>query len=255
MPRWFNLTICLVLAYAPTSQAYDLDVWARVLSAHVDTTGNVDYAGIQNKAQDLNEFVSGLAIIGPTATPDRFQNDTERMAYWINAYNALVIYGVVESYPVDSVKDIALFYGFFKRKKFRVDGREMTLDDIEHGILRPKYKDPRIHAAINCAAKSCPRLQREPFYPALLNEQLQTAMQEMVRSHKHVRLDLAQEVLYLSKIFDWFGEDFIKKDQNLGLIDYVARYMDAQMAYLVLSRDFEIEFLDYDWSLNDQKGK
>ncbi|MDA0711533.1 MAG: DUF547 domain-containing protein, partial [bacterium] len=151
------LTLALwisVVGHADAGEPYDYGQWQQVLTSSVDDNGRVDYAGLKADPTHLDAFVARLAVSGPDSTPEFFTTKADSFAFWLNAYNAMVVSGVVEAYPVASVKDISLSYGFFKRKSFRVDRRDLTLDDIEHGILRPGYRDPRIHAAINCGAKS-----------------------------------------------------------------------------------------------------
>jgi len=245
--------------FADETPPFSHDALNRVLRKFVDAEGRVNYGALKRESGDLDACVAQLAKIGPGTHPGLFPTRQDSMAYWINAYNALVLKGVVAAYPVKSVRDIALFYGFFKRHTFDVDGRQLTLDNIEHDILRPVFGDPRIHAAINCAAVSCPRLRQEAFVPALLDAQLDAAIREMVAIH--VRLDREGGVLYLSKIFDWFSSDFTTwyahrhQVEKATLSDYVRLYMpEADRQYLAQHPNIKIAFFDYDWSLNDAKG-
>lgn len=230
----------------------------RVVQRFVDENGLVNYKQLKAESKDLDDFVAQLKKVGPTVTPQLFTTRADSFAFWLNAYNALVLYGVKEAYPISSVTDILPDFGFFKKQVFQVDGQRLTLDQIEHGILRPIFQDPRIHAAINCAARSCPKLNSTPFQASHLEDQLQSAMSNMIHSQKHVRLDLAQKTLYLSKIFSWFQTDFtgwLKQNQpNVPstLIGYIGLFITKSQNEGLRDKDLKIVFNEYDWSLNDQ---
>ncbi len=230
-----------------------------VLARFVDGDGRVDYAGLKRDPEQLDRYCARLAETSPANTPGAFPARADSLAYWINAYNALVLKGVTEAYPVASVKDIRLFYGFFKRQEFVVGGREVTLDDIEHGTIREQFLEPRIHAVVNCGAVSCPKLRTSALTVANLESQLDLAMREFAGSDAHVQLDRAARVTRLSRLFDWYGSDFTdwigaeSGQKRSTVLDYVAQYRDADdQAFLLSSPRPEIRFLDYDWALNDQ---
>ncbi len=242
------------------AEGFDYSRYDRVLKSYVTEDGLVRYADLKKNAGDLNAFIAQITTVGPETKPEMFPTKADSLSYWINVYNAIVVHGIIAAYPVASVKDIALFYGFFKRNTFLVDGQKRTLDNIEHDILRPIFKDPRIHAAINCAAISCPNLQNRAFLPATLDAQLDAAMKKMIQSPKHVRLDQKNNRVFLSKIFDWFGTDFTHwYDQTHGvqgatLTAYLSLYLsEADRQYLKQHRQIQVEFNDYDWSLNQVK--
>jgi len=248
----------LLLLMGGKSFAYDSTLWANVLSTFVQEDGMVDYKHLKLEPQQLDGFVAQLKTTGPTFKPALFPTRADRFAFWLNAYNALVLYGVKEAYPVTSVTEIEPNFGFFKKKAFQVDGQRLTLDQIEHEILRPVFQDPRIHAAINCAAKSCPKLNLIPFQASQLEHQLQSAMHNMIHSPKHVRLDLDQKTLYLSQIFSWFQSDFtnwLRQNQpnmSASLIEYIGLFVTEKQNKLLRGNDLKIVFQEYDWSLNDQ---
>ncbi len=253
-----HILLVLFVVMGGKAFAYDTTLLARVLSAVVQEDGLVNYKRLKLEPQDLDAFVNQLKTVGPTTTPDLFTTRADRFAYWLNAYNALVLYGVKEAYPISSVKDIAPFYGFFKKKVFQVDGQRLSLDHIEHNILRPTFQDPRIHAAINCAAKGCPKLNPIPFQASHLDSQLQSAMRNMILSPIHVRLDLDQKTLYLSQIFRWFDSDFtnwLKENHpNLpaSLPSYIGLFLAEPQRKAIMDITLKIVFREYDWSLNDQ---
>ena len=169
------------------------------------------------------------------------------MAYWINAYNAFTVELVLDHYPVESIKDIKRGIPFVNSvwdiRFIRIQGEEYDLNRIEHGILRKYFADARVHAALNCASYSCPRLRGEAYMPARLDEQLDAAMRIFVNDPLRNRVQAGQAEL--SKIFSWYGGDF--KEDAGSLRQFIDRY-----AVEPLSEDGQIRYLEYDWSLNDE---
>ncbi len=239
--------------------AFDHSALDRVLGAYVDDRGMVDYAGLKANAADLEAYVALLGRVSPASHPERFHGRPDSMAYWINAYNAFAVKGVIDAYPVESVKDIKLLSGFFNRTYFTAGGKSYTLNNIEHNILREEFKDPRIHAAINCASASCPRLERKAFLPGDLDDRLEAAMRFFVRESRNVRIDREANAVALSKILDWFEGDFTGwYERTYGvedakITDYLALYLpEADGVYLKQNREADVHHVDYDWTLNDQ---
>lgn len=253
------LILALAAATAPAAarpgapESYDLGPYARVLENYVTPEGQVRYAALQHGPADLNDFIRELAAISPESRPDLFPTRAAAMAYWINAYNAFVLAAVVEAYPVGSVRDLKLGFGlFFKRARFVAGGRRLSLDDIEHGILRKQFADPRLHFAINCASASCPRLARAPYRAEALEAQLEAAARAFIGREENVWM--RGDVLFLSRIFEWYEEDFARAaagEGKAGMVDYLARYLPEETAARLRQTKPRIEFYDYDWSLND----
>jgi len=230
----------------------DLDLYASLLERHgvrtEDVAGTrVDYASLKRSAS-WRKLVYQLRRVRPETLPSR----EARLAFWINAYNILAIETVVESYPVESIRDVGSFLRpVWRRPAGRVGGASVTLHHIEHEVLR-KMDEPRIHAAIVCASTSCPSLLLEPYRPATLEEQLERVTRRFVRNpEKGVRLEREDERVVLSKIFDWFEGDFERAAGSV--LAFVRPYLpDADAAWLAEHADrLEIDYLDYDWSLND----
>ena len=244
---------------AATGVGVDHSLLDRVLATYVDDQGRVDYAGLKAHPDDLDGYVGLLARVSPKNHPDQFPTREDRLAYWINAYNAFVLKGVIDAYPVKSVKEIKLLSGFFNRTRFTVGEKRYTLNDIEHGILRKVYGDPRIHAAINCASAGCPRLPRKAFRPEGLGGQLEDAMRFFVRESRNVRIDRPEGAVYLSEIFKWFEGDFtgwysrkFGRD-GAGITGYLTLFLtEPDAAYLRQHPDVTVRYIDYGWSLNDQ---
>ena len=235
---------------------FSYDDWQQVLETFVDDKGFVDYAALRDDREALDRFVTQIGQMGPESSPALFPERQDRLAYYINAYNALVFAGVLGLDPdVETVWGFSKTgYGFFVKMKVEIDGRKMGLKKLEDDLVRKGFQDPRIHAALNCASADCPRLPREPFLPATLDEQLDAAMREFVSEERNCRIDRAAGTVTLSKIFDWFRKDFEDFPEPLGqgggeLLDYVNRYRepDAQ-----IPPGLKIKFAAYDKSLNRQ---
>ena len=253
-----HFTLCSAPARGEAPPPFDFGPLDRVLGRFVDSRGWVDYAGIKADPADLRTFLKRIGKASPESHPAMFPGREDRLAYWINAYNALVIAGVVSAYPETSVRNIHPQPGFFK--VFHVlGGMSRSLDDIEHDIIRKAFGEPRIHAALNCAAASCPRLRREVYRPDALEKQLDAAVREFIRDPRHVRLDRSGGTLALSKIFDWFGSDFTDwyrrayRVDDVRITDYLNIYLaEEDRAYLRSRPQTAIRYLPYDWTLNDR---
>jgi hypothetical protein len=236
-----------VLADARPADAFDRALYAALLIRHTkqvtDLAGTrVDYRALA-ASQDWQRLVEQLDSSDASALRTR----EEELAFWIDAYNILAIDLVVRHPGITSIRDIGSFLSpVWKREAGRVAGRSISLDEIEHGILR-KQGEPRIHAAIVCASLSCPPLRREPFDPARLDSQLDDAVRRFLASPaKGLRLDRERGVVWLSRIFDWFEADF----EPAGVLAFVSRYLsDADRAFLEARRP-RIRYFDYDWRLN-----
>jgi hypothetical protein len=221
--------------------AIDHSQFAGLLEKFV-VAGKVDYAGLKEKESTLDAY---LAIL-EKADPKSLSRD-EQFAFYANAYNAWTIKLILSGYPgIQSIKDLgSLFKSPWKKKIARIDGTVMTLDHIEHNILRPRFKDPRVHFAINCAAKSCPPLSSMPFSGERLNHQLDQLTRTFVNDPNNNYLK--GNTLYVSSIFKWFKTDF-----KGGIVDFFLKYSQDELNSRLhaIGNDVRIQYLDYDWSLN-----
>ncbi|WP_027357844.1 DUF547 domain-containing protein [Desulforegula conservatrix] len=219
----------------------DHSIYAELLGKHVKN-GVVSYKNFKNDEARLDEYLKTLE----NTNPDKLDRN-EKFAFYINAYNAWTIKLILTGYPgVKSIKDMgSIFQSPWKKGICRLNGKIMTLDDIEHGILRPEFKDPRVHFAINCASKDCPPLIPEPYYGAILDKQLDESAKAFINDPAKNRLK--DNTLYISSIFKWFSEDF-KDDPR----DFILKHASGELkAGLEKAGDsLKIEYLDYDWSLN-----
>jgi hypothetical protein len=220
--------------------AFSHQAFDEVLRAHVKD-GVVDYPGV---AQDTrySAYLEQLARIDPNALPTR----RHRLAFWINAYNAFAIKGILDGYsPMTRIGQWRYFIG----KQHRVGGEPINLYDLEKKLLIPDFREPRIHFAIVCASQSCPKLRPQAFTADQLDAQLEENARAFVNDQTRNRFDRENHVVYLSKIFEWFEPDFRAHGQSL--LNYVRRYLnDPELVADLATQPYRVEFLDYDWNLN-----
>lgn len=228
----------------------DHGIWQRFLETYVrdDPAGlnRVDYAGVT--AEDkraLSSYLHGLA-----ATPVSTLNRGEQQAYWINLYNALTVQVIVDHYPVKSIRDIDISPGLFSdgpwaKKLIKIEGEDVSLDDIEHRILRPIWNDPRIHYAVNCASVGCPDLIGRAYTAQDMDRLLSENAVAYINSPRGVKI--ADGAITVSKIYDWFQEDFGGSEK--GVIQHLLTYARGERG-AALQAATEIADYDYDWSLN-----
>ncbi|MFQ5482470.1 MAG: DUF547 domain-containing protein [Nitrospinaceae bacterium] len=228
--------------------SYDFTAWDALLKKYVRPTtlagvrlNGVDYPSLA-KDPRYGLVVSGLENFSAAS----LQTREEKLAFWINVYNVLAVKMVLDNYPLDSIKDAGgVFTSVWKKKAGVVGGRSVTLNEIEHEILR-QMGDPRIHAAIVCASVSCPDLRREAYTPQTLDRQLDDQLRRFLQNPgKGLRVEGA--TLYLSSIFKWFAEDF---EAQGGVRKFLARYAPGLAKQRLAAGDLELAYLDYNWDLN-----
>ena len=229
-----------------SSEAPQHALFDEVLQARVNAEGQVDYAGLKASPEKLETYLDRLASADLAAL-----SYYEQLAFWLNAYNALVIKGVVDRYPTTSVRSVKPFGGFFYRLKFQVAGKPYTLNEIEHDVIRAEFVDARVHFALVCASAGCPTLENRAFFADTLEERLETATFNFVANPEKVRLERSERRLYLSKIFKWYAADFT--EGYAGVTDFLADYLPSDDAEFLETEDIELHYLDYDWTLNDQR--
>lgn len=230
------------------------DDWADTLTRFVDARGRVNYVALAQERKVFDRYLASLAEVGPDTHPQLFPDEKAELAYFINAYNALVFQGVLAGGGEQESAWKSALGGakFFLFTRYRVGGDKTSLKGLEDNQVRERYGDPRAHAALNCAAVSCPRLPQVPFTGPELDAQLDAAMREFVNDERHVTLDRANTKVHLSKIFDWFKKDFLAYERQQGsadpsVIDYINRFRPPGAQ---LPRDYRVAIRDYDRSLN-----
>lgn len=246
MPLLVSLCVCAAPAEAGEGQADALERWRSVLERAVDAEGRIDFDAIAAAPGDLDAFVAWIGRHGPGTTAQDFASPAAVLAYHLNAYNALAMAGVVDEGIPGGFDSVFKRAAFFTLRKITVDGRRTSLHAYENEVIR-KLGDPRVHFALNCMARACPRLAREPFTAAHVDAQLDAAAREFLNSPRHIRLDAAKRELWLSEILDFYTEDFVGSDDRHQLIAYVNRYRDEPVP-----ADFEVRFIPYDWTVNRQ---
>ena len=234
---------------AENTQTVDHQIWDAFLGAHVSRTDDnrtrFDYAGVTDAEHDtLKTYIAVLARLDPTTL-----SRNEAFAYWANLYNALTIDIVLEKYPVKSILRIrsGLLPGPWKRKLITVNGEKLSLDNIEHDILRPFFNDNRVHYAVNCASYGCPNLAERALTGANLDAMLDQGARDYVNHPRGVTIKDGK--VTASSIYKWFKEDF--GDSEQGVLDHLASYADPSLK-AQLEAATEIHRYDYDWALNEK---
>ncbi|MEO0651947.1 MAG: DUF547 domain-containing protein [Planctomycetota bacterium] len=244
----------------------DVELYASVLAEHVDPAGTVDYAALQSDADELERFYAQIAAVSPHSHPDSFTSEADRLAYWLNAYNAATLVSVTRLYPIESVEDLGppwyLFFapdtaGFFYARTQEFGGERWSLYDLEHQVVRGGFGDARIHFALNCASAGCPVLPREPFRADALDAQLEREATKFFAEPRNLEIDHEARLVRLSSILDWFAEDFLDDLTELGVedptvLEYAARYAPEPTAAALRgpAADYAVEYVPYDWRLN-----
>lgn len=211
----------------------------QLLKTHVTPSGEVNYKGVIADKPKLEQYLNTLA----KNHPKEGWSKNEKMAYWINAYNAFTISAVIKHYPLKSITEIkpADAENIWKSDFIKIGDKSYSLDHIEHEILRKKFQDPRIHFAVNCASVSCPPLLNEAFHAERLEQQLEQQARRFINASEYNHI--SSNKLALSSIFSWFKSDFTK---NGSLIDYLNNYSAKP-----INSNATITYKTYDWNLNE----
>jgi len=216
----------IVKISVPNHKAFDA-----LLSKYVSASGVVDYKGLKSSEAALDGYLKTLESLKPSNSWGR----EEQLAFWINAYNAYTVKLILDNYPVKSITDL---HGGkpWDHKWIKLNGKTLSLNNIENDIIRPDFNEPRIHFGVNCAAKSCPPLLNKAFTAGNLDSQLESQTKKFINNSAHNTL--GKKNITVSKIFDWYGKDF----GNVAA--FVSRYADNVQA------DAKVSFNEYDWALN-----
>ncbi|MEO1659577.1 MAG: DUF547 domain-containing protein [Pseudomonadota bacterium] len=242
--------IAMTLA-AGTAAADDTELhkpWGEILGTYVveydDGVNRFDYGALKANAEDsakLDAYLQSFAAL-------EFEtlSDDEQFAAYSNIYNALTIQHIIGRYPLKSIRS-GYIVGPWKRVFTTVDGEEVSLDDLEHGILRVEFSDPRVHYAVNCASYGCPNLRTDAWYAATLDEELDEAARDYINNPRGVTVR-RNGTLQVSTIYKWFREDF--GGSNNGVIDHLLEHAEPELAAQIEAKR-RITKHEYDWSLND----
>jgi hypothetical protein len=263
----------LCAGYAIAAEpAYDDGLIDTILRTYVDDNGLVNYRDLKDSRGPLDTYIASLGAVDPEAF--RALPEPERKAFLINAYNAITLQRILDHYPIqrggvvtglrfpeNSIRQIE---GVWDRLTTPVLRAAMTLDHIEHEILRKEFHDPRLHAALVCAAIGCPPLRAEAYTAAGLDEQLDDQSRRFLGATHRFRIDRENNIVFLSPVLKWYGADFVSAYNRSGAItgnppeisavlDYASGYVGSDNAKYIRTGKYRVEFLDYDWSLNEQK--
>ncbi len=243
----------------PASQQISMDKISHdrfdsLLKKYVDIDGYVNYTDWKASSSDREELKKYLGDLSRASlsTPS---TKNGQLAFWINAYNAVTLEGMMQVYPTTSIRNhTAKVFGYniWKNLPLKVGDKEYSLEQIEHSILR-KMKEPRIHFAIVCASVGCPKLRNEAYTGSKLEAQLTSNSKDFFSRSKNLRIDSSSGRLYLSEILDWFGEDFGSSQSSQ--LATLKPYLPANAMTLIEKERVKISYLQYDWSINDQKSK
>lgn len=226
--------------------------WKELLLADVTLipgSSTVNYQAIKKAPEKLKSYTAELGKVSK-AEFEAYSREA-RLAFLINAYNAFTIEFIVDNYPVKSIKDLgSLFSSPWKKKKFSLFGRNVSLDEIEHEMVRPVFREPRIHFAMVCASKGCPGLRNEPYTAEKLEAQLEDSTRKFLTDTTRNRFDREKKRLELSSIFKWYKDDFVTSKGSVAtfVAPYMATTREDQQA--ILDKNLRISHLDYDWTLN-----
>lgn len=200
------------------------------------TNGKVAYDAIYKNPSTLNELLKiAESISVEKNNPNTYQ------AFWINAYNLLVIKGLVDKYPTKSPLDHS---GFFDKNKYNIAGKKVTLNEIENNLLRGNFKEPRFHFVLVCGAVGCPPLIDQAYLPETLDSQMETQTKIAINGN-FIRVNNKKKRVEVSQIMEWYKEDFITKNSNE--IDFLNKYLNEK-----LESNYKLNYFPYDWTINKQ---
>lgn len=250
-----RLTLCRAVLFvlpwhaygdASTDYATALVDWAQVLETFVDEQGRTDFVSLAASPQPLVNFVAAIGAYGPATDPAAFESQAAVLAYHINSYNALAMHGVIDEGRPENFDSFFKRAGFFKFRKVMIDGATTNLYDYENKVIRP-LGEPRVHFALNCMVRDCPRLPQTAFVAESLDAQLEQLTREFINSDKHVMVDDAKQQVLVSAIFDFYTKDFVASGKTRDLPTYINRYREPP-----LPNGYKVKYLRYDWTVNQQ---
>ena len=263
------VVIVVAISAGAVAEPFPLSPYENVLMGFVDDDGLVDYARLTAHRALVDSACASFARVGQ-ASYDTW-SEGFRMAFWINAYNAFTLKLIIDNYPIKAAtgktkypaNSIRQIPGAWEHKKFKVKalGRDVSLDEIEHKILRVEFNDPRIHMALVCAAMSCPKLRQEPYDGKRLDAQLDDQAREFLSDLRKFHIDREANEVWASPIFEWFVDDFLpgasKSNpphiaQQKSLTAFASKYVSAEDARYLESGKYVVKYFEYDWTLNEQ---
>lgn len=240
------------------NEPFNYQDYALVLGTYVNDRGLVNYSELKANRQLLDRFNQSVAKVEANAYES--WSNSEKLAFLINAYNAFTLQSIIDQDPLKkSIRDIP---GVWKSRKFQVAGSSKTLDNIEHDTIRKDFDEPRIHAALVCAAMSCPPLRNEPYFAKQLDRQLDDQVNDFIANSQGLKIDRQNNEVYLSSIFKWYGKDWIESygieskfsgsKKEKAVLNFLSNYLSIEERQYLEEGQYKVSYLNYDWSLNKQ---
>ncbi|MBP9865566.1 MAG: DUF547 domain-containing protein [Candidatus Omnitrophica bacterium] len=246
---------------------FDHASWDQFLKKYVNESGEVNYAGVKSDPVLLNQYMEQLSAAAAGSDVKKWLLDAwpreEQLAFWLNAYHAGVVLRVVQNYPLRSINDIS---GVWTTPTLKIGSRSFSLNDIRSIELINAFRDEKIHLALSCGARSCPPFPREAFVAARVEGQLFMIANQRVQDEKFVRIDPKKKRVFLSRIFNWYGNDFILDfgaqpgeeikftPPDMAVLSFVRHYtQDAEKIEFLENLRFKIKYMPFDWNLADGK--
>ncbi len=228
------------------------DTWTALLREIVTPAGKVDYGRLAERRALLDEFIATLGAVSPESHPSTFPSAEAELAYWINAYNGFTLHAIMAEYPITSVWKTRDGQ-FFQRRRHLAGGRPISLDEIEHEILRGRFREPRIHFAINCGSNGCPPMRTAAYEPAALRQTLHDAAVQFLGSEWNCRIDHPQRRIFVSRLFKMYADDFAGEqgsthEYRLGVLRFIAQHTGVALERIAA---YDVIYNTYDWGLND----
>jgi hypothetical protein len=249
----------LIVSSIKAGKPFSYEDYSTILATYVDDNGLVNYTALQQDRAALDRFNATVAAV--PADVYAGWSEPEKLAFLMNAYNAFTLQAIIDQKPLkSSIRDIT---GVWDITKFDIAGEQKTLNNIEHDTIRKNFSEPRIHAALVCAAMSCPILRNEPYTSEKIEEQLEEQVKTwLARPESGFKIDRKSKQVFLSKIFDWYGDDwkpsyaveekFSGSDKERAVLNFISNYVSPEDKAYLEQGDYEIKYLGYDWGLNKQ---
>jgi len=223
-----------------------LPQWEQTLETFVDDAGRIDFRKIAEQPSDLKAFVDAIAAVSPNSNPELFPSRESVLAYHMNAYNALAMWGVIERDIPENFSSFFKRASFFKLRSVVIGGKKTNLYDYENKVIRP-LDEPRAHFALNCMVKDCPRLLKKAYTAETLDKDLQAVSIEFFSKERHIRFDDEAKNIHLSSILKFYTKDFTPSGDKQDLIAYVNQFTNQKVP-----EDYRVKFIKYDWTVNQQ---
>ena len=236
------MTMAATAAWAQPADPYQR--WESVLTRFVNERGEIDFHALARERADLDAFLESIARASPRSHPDLFASRESQIAYYINAYNALAMFNVIDTgIPMRLSGPLKVkFFGF---RKFTVGGERLTLYALENDVIRP-LGDARVHFALNCMAAGCPRLPRKAFRAETLDAQLDAEARHFFGERRNLYVDLERQTVNVSELLKFYAEDFLARAPTLNA--YINLYAQARVP-----DHYGVVFIDYDWTVNSEQ--